>query len=122
MTINHLNLPVADVAACAGFFETFFGFTRRPSRDPALLTVLDNAERFVLVLMAESMNRSGNSAYPDAFHLGFMQPDAAAVDAMHRRLTEGGIDVGRAPGKIRDSYGFYFHFDRLFLEIGCYST
>ena len=32
-------------------------------------------------------------SYPRTFHLGFIQPSAADVDELHRRLVADGLDV-----------------------------
>jgi predicted enzyme related to lactoylglutathione lyase len=122
MTINHLNLVVTDVNKAVLFFENYFEFTCEHVKGDNVIAVLKNKEDFVLVLMSAQMNKNGNSLYPDAFHIGFMVATEGAVDSLHQKLTEGKNEVPQAPGKIRDSYGFYFHFDNLFIEVGHYLT
>lgn len=120
MTINHLNLTVTDVAKSVEFFKTYFEFSCDQIKGDSVIAVLKNNQGFVLVLMATQMNQKGNSSYPDAFHIGFMLESLEAVDKLHGKLIENKIEVTQPPRKIRDSYGFYFYFDNLFIEVGHY--
>lgn len=117
MTINHLNLVVTNVAKAITFFENFFSFTCTAVKGENMIAILKNNDGFTLVLMTD---KEGNDAYPKDFHIGFMQSSVQEVDKLHSKLKESGIAVGDAPKNIRDSYGFYFHFDNLFIEVGCY--
>jgi hypothetical protein len=47
-----------------------------------------------------------------------MLTTAEQVTATYNRLKEGGVSLDRAPQKIRDNFGFYFHFDTLLIEVG----
>jgi hypothetical protein len=60
------------------------------------------------------------SIYPDAFHIGFMLDSKEKVSEVFAALKSGGIAVGQEPGKIRDSFGFYFNFDHIMIEVGHY--
>jgi predicted enzyme related to lactoylglutathione lyase len=120
MTINHLNLPVSDVAGAITFFESHFDFKCIQTKGDNMIAVLKNAADFTLVLMSSKMNQNGSNAYPDAFHLGFMLEDTDRVTETYQKLKTGGIQLDREPQKIRDSFGFYFYFDNLFIEVGHY--
>lgn len=120
MTINHLNLPVSNVAEATTFFESHFDFKCIQTKGDNMLAVLKNTADFTLVLMSSRMNQNGNSAYPDAFHLGFMLDGTDKVTETYLKLKKGGIQLDREPQKIRDSFGFYFYFDNLFIEVGHY--
>lgn len=109
MKLNHLNLPVPDVAETQTFFEKYFNFTRTEVKVEHALTVLKGEDGFTLVLMSEAFNRNGNAAYPDALHIGFLVEDSAQVDAMFNRLTEDGLSVPHKPGNRRGVHVFYFH-------------
>lgn len=123
MKLNHLNLVVADVPALSTLLVSCFGFSQRMMHSGGGMAILDGADGMILVLMGAAFNRNGSGVdYPDAFHIGFMQASRAAVDALHQRLAASGIALPQAPGRIRDSYGFYFHVDTLLIEIGCYET
>lgn len=116
MKLNHINLVVADVEKATTFFETYFGFKCIEAKGDHIISILKSSDNFTLVLMSE---KHGPIVYPKDFHIGFMQETTEVVDAINKQLNDGGIRVG-APRKIRDSYGFYFYFDTLFIEVGCY--
>lgn len=117
MTINHLNLIVSDVTNAVTFFETYFEFQCQFVKGEGIIAVLKNKENFSLVIMS---SKNENTAYPKDFHLGFMIDHAEEVDTLYQRLISANIEIAQPPRKIRDSYGFYFHFDNLFIEIGHY--
>lgn len=108
MQLNHLNLPVEDVAASRRFFEQYFGFETIDTKGDDMLAVLSGSDGFSLVLMANSFNRKGNAAYPDAFHIGFLLGTKEEVTALYNRLLSGGVPV-QEPGSRRGVFGFYFH-------------
>lgn len=117
ITLNHANLVVTDLKAAIGLFEKHFAFTCIETKGENVVAVLTNANDFTLVLM---VSKEGDHKYPSAFHVGFMQPSEQAVTDFYQRLTEDGIDAGKEPRKIRDSFGFYFLFDNLMIEVGHY--
>lgn len=85
MHLNHLDLPVPDVAATTDFFVRGFGFALLFQRG-ADMALLRDDDGFALVLTRATAPR-----YPDDFHVGFLQPSDAAVHAVYRRLREAGI-------------------------------
>ena len=90
MRLNHLDLLAHDVQALAGFFVTHFDFTRLSNdRSPAVAILRDSGD-FTLVVR----RRADAAPYPDGFHVGFYQPDIAAVEAHHARLTAAGLEIG----------------------------
>ncbi|MVT09919.1 VOC family protein [Chitinophaga tropicalis] len=115
MTINHLNLIVTDVTRNVNFFETYFNFKCEAVKGDNVLAVLKNTGDFTLVLM-----KGEEASYPKDFHIGFMVDSEEEVEAIHKKLLDGQINITRAPGKIRNSFGFYFYFDNLFIEVGHY--
>jgi len=117
MRLNHINLVVTDVAEAIQFFEKYFGFTCIAIKGNNLISVLRGADGFELVLMSSSMNEKTAPVYPENFHIGFKQNTKEAVDDMYNNLKKDGIAPGREPGKIRGSYGFYFYFDKIMIEI-----
>jgi len=120
MTINHLNLPVSDVAAATTFFESHFDFKCLETKGDNMIAVLTNPADFTLVLMSSKINKGENTAYPDAFHIGFILDSAEKVNDTFSKLKTGGIPLEREPQKIRNSFGFYFYFDNLFIEVAHY--
>ena len=79
LKLNHINLPVTDVAASAGFFEQYFNFKTIEVKGNNMLAILEGDDGFILVLMADTFNRNGNSIYPDVFHIGFLVDTPAQV-------------------------------------------
>ena len=119
MPLNHINLVVSDVAAATKLFENYFNFMCTDVKGSNIVVVLKDTNDFTLVLMAD---KNGKAVYPDAFHVGFMQESTDVVIEIYKRLKKGGIAVGKEPGKIRDSFGFYFTFDTLMIEVGHYDN
>jgi catechol 2,3-dioxygenase-like lactoylglutathione lyase family enzyme len=108
MKLNHINLPVTDVAISVSFFEQYFDFKCIEIKGDNLLAVLQGSDGFTLVLMANSFNRNGNETYPDAFHIGFFVETRDQVTDLYHRLLTGGYATEHPPGNLRGSYGFYF--------------
>jgi lactoylglutathione lyase len=96
MALNHLNLTVTDVPAAARFLETYFGLQGRtnPYTGEAAaaprpsFAVLYDDRGLVLSLMKA---KAGDTGYPSTFHIGFIQENEAAVNALHARLTADGF-------------------------------
>ncbi|ASZ09944.1 VOC family protein [Chitinophaga pendula] len=121
MTINHLNFTVTNVDAAARFFETYFEFRRLDKKPNDSLSILDNADGFLLVLMSEKMNENGNTGYPDVFHAGFMLDSMQQVIDLHNNLKAGGITLDQEPQRMRKSFGFYFNIDKIMIEVGTFN-
>ena len=117
MKLNHINLIVSNVGESIHFLERYFGFKCIEVKGDNIIATLEGSDDFSLVLMH---SKSGPVNYPDGFHIGFLQDNAESVDNIYNHLITGGFEVGRAPGKIRDSYGFYFTFDNILIEVGYY--
>jgi len=106
MRLNHINLCVADVKQTRFFFETYFGFACTEEKGDGIIAILKGEDDFLLVL--SKLRESDTAAYPQDFHVGFMQQTQQQVLDIYNALKAGGIAVEREPKKIRDSYGFYF--------------
>ena len=117
MKLNHINLVVADVAKAIDFFETYFHFKCIDVKGENIVAVLKGTDDFTLVIMA---NKNGSVIYPHAFHIGFMLENEEHVITTYHDLKKDGIEVGNEPKKIRDSFGFYFNFDNIMIEVGHY--
>lgn len=116
MKLNHINLVVTNVAEAIHFFETYFNFTCTEVKGDNVVAVLKGVDDFTLVIMTSKES----IAYPAAFHIGFMLSNEEEVSQCYVKLTGGGISIEHAPKKIRDSFGFYFHFGGIMIEVGCY--
>lgn len=117
MKLNHINLVVSNVAGTIKLFETYFNFTCTDSKGDNVVAILKSADDFTLVVMAD---KNGQATYPAAFHIGFMLNSEIEVMKTYDALKNGGIAVGQEPRKIRDSFGFYFNFDNIMIEVGHY--
>ena len=119
MKLNHVNLVVTNVAAAIHLFETQFQFRCTEVKGDNIVAILKGTDDFTLVIMT---NKNGQQAYPDAFHIGFMQDSTEAVWNAYNKLKMAGINVEQEPRKVRDSFGFYFNFDNIMIEVGHYLT
>jgi catechol 2,3-dioxygenase-like lactoylglutathione lyase family enzyme len=118
--LNHVNLPVTDVAASSKFFEQYFSFRCTSVKGNNMLAIMEGEDGFILVLMADSFNRDGNNNYPDAFHIGFLVDSHEQVTEVYDRLIKGGVVVTQSPGSLRGGYGFYFNAPgNILTEITC---
>lgn len=113
--LNHLNLVVRDVKSATDFFETYFNFKCILLKGEHIISILKGQDDFTLVLMPTVEN---DLNYPKAFHIGFMFDTQEEVNALYEKLKAGEVQVGESPKKIRNSYGFYFSFDTLMIEVG----
>jgi len=109
MKLNHINLPVSDVAASSSFFEQYFNFKCTGKKSDNLIAILQCTDGFTLVLMANSFNRNGNGTFPDAFHVGFLLSSRQEVTDIYNQLLAGGFAAEQAPASMRGGYGFYFN-------------
>jgi lactoylglutathione lyase len=105
MKLNHLNLTVTDVAAARDFLEAYFGLRRMGGNDNIALLLDDND--MVLTLTSMKIGKETEVRYPATFHIGFAQESEEAVNAINRRLKEGGFDVP-PPSRQHGSWTFYF--------------
>ena len=104
MKLNHLDLQVSDVQSLAGFLEQHFELERITNdRSPAIAILHDRAG-FTLVIQ----RRRDDRPYPEGFHIGFIQGDAATVHAHHARLTAAGLSLSPIDVNARGTR-FYLH-------------
>lgn len=50
-----------------------------------------------------------------------MQPGKEQVIELHKKLKSAGLTESGEPKKIRDSFGFYFTYENIMIEVGCYT-
>jgi lactoylglutathione lyase len=117
MNLNHLNLTVRDLPLVRDFFIKNLGFVAAEPKPNDSLSVMKGGNNFTLVMMSDRMNEKGNNLYPDAFHFGFFLDSREAVNSKYEELKTDGRAVLQEPAEIRKSFGFYFHLDRLLVEI-----
>jgi lactoylglutathione lyase len=97
--LNHLNLTVDDAEAAARFLTTYFGMTEMGRRNNNFIFLTDE-NGMVLAPM-----KGKDASYPANFHIGFIQPSKADVDAIHARLIADGF-VADKPTR-QHGYTFY---------------
>jgi catechol 2,3-dioxygenase-like lactoylglutathione lyase family enzyme len=105
MRLNHLDLPVADIAATRDFFETWMGFTHDRTLGQDGLSILHDESGLMLVL--SRLQRDGAQAFPATFHIGFHLENEEAVRALHARLRVAG-HAHDGPAYQHGAYAFYF--------------
>ena len=96
MKLNHIDLPVTDLEAAAGYFQRGFGFERLPAPAEGM-AILRGEGGFALILQ-----QAESAVYPAGFHIGFLQSSDDAVHAAYRRLADAGLPLPPAPA---ESYG-----------------
>jgi catechol 2,3-dioxygenase-like lactoylglutathione lyase family enzyme len=91
--VKHLALAVHDRERSRRFYETYFGFGAKPSReyDDGVL-MLYNAEGFSLAL-GPTTEPIG---LPTFLHFGIGLPSPDAVHAFHDRLVADGVPIAEA--------------------------
>lgn len=113
MRLNHLDLQAHDIQLLATFLVEHFDLARLTNDRSPALCVLTDREGFTLVIQ----QRTDDTPYPAGFHIGFIQPTAAAVVAHHARLTEAGLTVGPIDVNARGTR-FYLHApEQLLIEV-----
>ena len=117
MSLNHINLVVTDAASAIQFFETYFGFNCIDRKGDDIIAVLKGSDDFTLVVMKA---KEENPAYPNSFHIGFMLESEEKVNETYHKLKAAAIVNAQEPKKIRDSFGFYFTYQNVMIEIGHY--
>ena len=117
MQLNHINLPVPDVAASADFLREFFGLDNLgPSPTPAMALLTDGTG---MVLNLSNFDRATEVTYPPAFHVGFTLGSREEVDAVHRRMAAAGVTAPE-PQTFHGSWTFYVHVPGGFtVEVQC---
>lgn len=118
MELNHLNLVVKDVDKTIELFEKHLGFELITNRN-SKMAVMQNSRSFALVIWGQVMNNEENIPdYPANFHIGFYQKDENAVREIYDKIKdENFLKVDNEPKKMRNTFGFYFYFENLMIEI-----
>ena len=104
MRLNHIDLPVPDVAATRDFFETWLGFTHERTLGQDGLSILRDDGGLVLVL--SRLRRDEPQSWPVPFHIGFHLESQAAVSDVHARMAGGGLAV-EPPALRHGAFAFY---------------
>ena len=105
MTLNHINIPVPDVAKTRAFFETHFSFRCFVEKGADTFAGLTDDEGLVFAL--SNFDHVDQVEYPKLFHVGFMQDSDEKVHEIHARLKREGVDA-EDPKEEHGSLTFYF--------------
>lgn len=116
MKLNHINIVVTDIPKAISLFENHLGFKCIANRKN-MIAVLTNTDEFAMVLWCSKLNEVQTVQYPENFHVGFYQPDRESVIAIYDKLQGEQVAFESEPRKIRNTFGFYFHFEALMIEI-----
>jgi catechol 2,3-dioxygenase-like lactoylglutathione lyase family enzyme len=106
--IDHVSLPVADLARAAAFYDAVLATLalRRQKERPGAIGYGDGSRAAPVFWILARTERG--AAAGAGLHVSFMAPDHASVDAFHAAaLRAGGKDVG-APG-LRPQYTMPFY-------------
>jgi catechol 2,3-dioxygenase-like lactoylglutathione lyase family enzyme len=106
MKLNHIDLPVADVAGARTFFESHFGFRCIFDREDGLAVLLDEAN-FALTLSPIAGRE--RQFYPRGFHIGFNLQTEEALRTATEKLIAAGVNTARPLGELGGALAFQCH-------------
>jgi catechol 2,3-dioxygenase-like lactoylglutathione lyase family enzyme len=104
MRLNHLDLPVPDVAETRRFFEQWFGFKLERTLGQDGLSILRDEGGLLLVLSRRL--RRGSQEFPETFHIGFYLQSVDAVQMLYQQLSDAGV-AAEPPTERRGAFSFY---------------
>ncbi|BFO67428.1 VOC family protein [Chryseobacterium sp. KCF3-3] len=118
MELNHINLVVKDVDKAVELFAKYMDFRLLANRN-SKMAVMENNNNFALVIWGQVMNNDERIPdYPENFHIGFYQQNENAVRCMYDKIKdELYLKIVGVPKKMRNTFGFYFYFENLMIEI-----
>ena len=123
MKLNHINLPVRDVAATRDFFAKYFGMETLFELGKNALAIMRDEGGMILNLSHFDKDKTAEIIYHKDFHVGFFLDTPEEVDATYARLTGDGFEVA-PPVRRQGRYGFYllapggFELEVAILEMG----
>jgi catechol 2,3-dioxygenase-like lactoylglutathione lyase family enzyme len=106
MNLNHLDIPVSDVAQTRTFFERYFGFKEVFSREDGLTVLLDE-DGFALTL--SPLPEGQLMKFPVGFHIGFNVDCEDDLFEAHRKLVTAGVPIVRPVGDLAGAMTFHCH-------------
>jgi catechol 2,3-dioxygenase-like lactoylglutathione lyase family enzyme len=123
--LDHVSIPVADLARAATFYDSVLatiGLPRRRERADAIAYGPEARPAPVFWILKSGDGRNATSG--TGLHISFQAPDRPSVDAFHRVALEcGGRDAG--PPGLRPHYtmpfygAFVFDLDGFKIEAVC---
>ncbi len=106
MKLNHINLPVSDVAAARDFFTTYFDMVTTLEIGKNFLAMLTDEAGMVLNLSHFDKTQSADVDYHKDFHIGFFLETNTEVDRLFTRMNADGI-ASEPPKQLQGRYAFY---------------
>jgi catechol 2,3-dioxygenase-like lactoylglutathione lyase family enzyme len=105
MRLNHIDLPVPDVAATRDFFETWLGFTHERTLGQDGLSILRDESRPGAGAQPAAPRRGPDLAGPVPHRLPPGEP-RRRCRSLHARMAAGGLAVD-PPATQHGAFGFY---------------
>ncbi len=105
MKLNHINLPVVDVALSQQFYAKYFGMKTTLELARNTMVMMDDGEGMVLNI--SNFQKATEIKYPEDFHVGFYYPTTEEVDQLHAQMVADGLEA-EPPKKQPGRYGFYY--------------
>lgn len=104
MKLNHVDLPVPDIAATRRFFESYFAFRCIFTREDGLTVLLDED---ALALTLSPLPAGEALRYPTGFHVGFNLDHQHELFEVHERLVSAGVPILRPLGDLGGALTFH---------------
>ncbi|MHC2457202.1 catechol 2,3-dioxygenase-like lactoylglutathione lyase family enzyme [Rhizobium leguminosarum] len=110
MRLNHLDFHVPDIAATADFLIRHFGLRLKDMRGQNGLAILEDDAGLEIVL-SHAIAKFGTADQVEigrqTYHIGFILPERADVDAVHAGLAAAGAALSGPPVAMRSGWLFY---------------
>jgi lactoylglutathione lyase len=106
MILNHINLPVGDVAANRDFFTKYFGMVTVMELGKNFLATLVDKSGLALNLSHFDKDKSAAIVHHKDLHVGFFVETVEEVDRVYARIIADGV-AALAPQKKEGRYTFY---------------
>ncbi len=106
MKLNHINLPVRDVAAVRDFMAKYFGMMTMHEVGKNFLTMMQDDGGLVLNLSHFEKGSTAEVEYHKDFHVGFFVESPEQVDQVYAQFIADAVPVD-APLRRNGRYGFY---------------
>jgi lactoylglutathione lyase len=106
MKLNHINLPVRDVAAARDFMARYFGLVTMMEVGKNFLVMQQDDTGLVLNISHFDKSDTAEVVYHRDFHVGFFVDSAEEVDRVYAQFTADSVAV-EPPRQREGRYGFY---------------
>lgn len=104
MRLNHIDLPVSDMAAVRLFFESHFEMRCIFRREDGLAVLLDEDG---VALTLSPLPHGESLKYPTGFHIGFNLDNEDELLEVHERIVSAGVPIIRPLGDLAGALTFH---------------